>query len=181
MFFDRDDTLIACRAVTSDGDLGDPALVSLLPGVREACESLRRAGWALVVITNQGGVARGKFGIAEVERVNRRVNELLGGAIEAFRFCPCHPLGSVAEFAHEHPWRKPEPGMILDAAAALGLDLGRSWTVGDSGRDAEAGRRAGTRTILIGQAESAGTGEAAEYFARDVADAASIILRESRA
>ena len=174
VFLDRDDTLIDCRAVTPDGDLGDPALVRLRPGVLEGCRALKRAGFVLVVVTNQGGVARGKYGLAAVDRVHRRVNELLGGAIDAFRACPYHPQGTVAEFRREHPWRKPAPGMILDAAETLGLDLARSWVVGDTQRDCEAGRAAGCRTVLLTDGSdpsgpsAAGAGATAPSFARAV-------------
>lgn len=183
VFLDRDDTLIRCREVTPEGDLGDPALVALLPGVRAACASLKAAGFALVVVSNQGGVARGRFGVADVERVNARINELLGGLIDAFRFCPFHPKGSVEAFAREHEWRKPAPGMLLDAAAALGIDLARSWMVGDAERDVDAGRAAGCRTVRLIAPAIAPTGAAgmtgAEFRAANLPAAAALILRES--
>ncbi len=149
VFLDRDDTLIHCDDVTPDGDLGDPALVRLLPGVLEGCRRLKHADLLLIVVSNQGGVARGRFALADVEATNRRVNELLGGMIDAFRYCPYHPRGIVPEFAREHPWRKPQPGMYLDAAAALGIDLRSSWCIGDRVRDCQAGRAAGCRTVLL--------------------------------
>lgn len=161
---DRDDTLIENAALpwerigTRRGDLCDPAWVRLLPRVREACASLVSAGFPLVVVTNQGVVARGGGTIADVERTNDRMLELLtvGGKrlIERVYFCPFHPEGTVAAFAQEHPWRKPAPGMILDAARELGLDIGRSWMVGDGQRDIEAGLAAGIvpeRALLIGR------------------------------
>ena len=130
-------------------------------------------GFALAVISNQGGVARGKYTIEDVERVNARVNELLGGLIDEFRFCPYHPEGSVDEYAREHPWRKPAPGMITTAAAELGIDLSRSWAVGDMTRDVDAGVAAGIandRCILIGP----------EGDAPDLAAAVAHIVEESR-
>lgn len=179
VFLDRDDTLIACNSVVPDGDLGDPALVALLPGAREACEALRAAGFRLFVVSNQGGVARGKFGVDAVQRVNARVNELLGGAIHAFYFCPWHPRGVVPEFAREHPWRKPAAGMLLAAAQDHGLDLARSWLIGDAERDVQAGAVAACRTVLLAHAPSAGS--VATFTARDLPGAASIVLRESGA
>ena len=149
VFLDRDDTLIPCRSVTADGDLGDPALVRLNPGVAQGCQTLKDAGYALVVVSNQGGVARGKYNTEAVDRVNARLNQLLGGSIDLFQYCPYHPQGVVDEFAREHPSRKPAPGMILDAASKLNLDLTRSWMVGDSVRDCQAGRAAGCRTIQL--------------------------------
>ena len=148
VFLDRDDTLIACRSLPAPappgrpGDLYDASLVALLPGAFEACEALSAAGLALVVVTNQGSVARGAARLEDVERVNRRVRELLP-MIEAVYYCPFHPEGRVKEFAKEHEWRKPGAGMILAATEAFGLDLERSWVVGDKERDVEAGRRAG--------------------------------------
>lgn len=187
VFLDRDDTLIATRAVAPDGDLGDPALVRLLPGALDACRTLKGAGFRLVVVSNQGGVARGRFTTADVERVNARLNALLAGLIDAFRYCPYHPQGVVAEFAREHPWRKPAPGMILDAAKALSIDPARSWTVGNSQRDIDAGRAAGTRTILIDSeairgfvADSSASASSPDFIAPDLNDAARIILQESR-
>ncbi|RMH23429.1 MAG: HAD-IIIA family hydrolase, partial [Planctomycetota bacterium] len=175
VFLDRDDTLIECRSVTPDGDLGDPARVRLRPGVAEGVRALKDAGYALVVVSNQGGVARGRYTPHDVDRVNARVNRLLHGAIDAFRFCPYHPRGVVPQYTREHPWRKPAPGMILDAAEALSLDLARSWMVGDAARDCQAGRAAGCRTVLI---DPSGCGDRtqADVVAADFGDAVRAIL-----
>lgn len=111
---------------------------------------MARAGYCLVVVSNQGLVARGHGTIEQVEATNaamRRVfvDEAGRGLLAAVYYCPWHPEGTAAGFAREHPWRKPGTGMILAAAAALGLDVGRSWTIGDKARDVEAGVRAGLR------------------------------------
>ena len=169
VFLDRDDTLIANAELPDEafagrwGDLADPDHVSLLPGVADSCLALRRAGYVLVVITNQGSVARGGATIADVEATNARVAELLpdpdrpdrpgSSLIERTYFCPYHPQGTAEPFNVEHPWRKPQPGMILAAVEDLGLDLASSWMVGDAERDVEAGRRAGidaSRCIRVG-------------------------------
>lgn len=164
VFLDRDDTLIAARALpappppAAPGDLVDPALVRLLPGVLDACRALRSAGFVLVVVSNQGVVARGGATPEQVGRVNARLRELLLDAagrplIDAVYCCPYHPKGTVPEFTREHEWRKPGPGMILAAAAELGLDLSRSWLAGDAPRDVQAGIAAGLnerRCLLIG-------------------------------
>ncbi len=169
MFLDRDDTLIENRDLpwarigAPAGDLCDRAFVRLLPGVRDACERLVNAGYVLVVVSNQGLVARGVGTLADVTRTNERLLELLSPAppgrplIERVYVCPYHPKGSVAPFNVEHPWRKPAPGMILEAVRELGLDLARSWLVGDALRDIEAGRNAGIdegRCLLIGPGEN---------------------------
>lgn len=150
VFLDRDNTLIA-----NDGDLGDPAAVKLLPGVAEGLLRLKSSGFRIVVVTNQGGVARGRYGENDVERVHRRVAELVdassGGerVIDRFYYCPYHPDGTVPEYRREHPWRKPQPGMLLQATEDLRLDLDRGWMVGDQPRDVLAGRAAGCRTVMI--------------------------------
>jgi D-glycero-D-manno-heptose 1,7-bisphosphate phosphatase len=177
VFLDRDDTLIDNTNLADWGDLGDPDLVSLLPGARELCEDLRAAGFALVVVTNQGGVARGRYTEADVRAVHERLSELLGHTIEAYRYCPYHPEATVERYRHpDHPWRKPRPGMLLDAAAELGLDLSRSWIVGDAERDCVAGLEAGCRAILL-STDPSPAGEPARWeLATDLASAGRIIL-----
>lgn len=149
VFFDRDNTLIA-----SDGYLGDPAKVSLLPSAADAIARVRGLGYAVVVFSNQSGVARGMFSEEDVQAVNARMAELLladnpNAVIDRHEFCPFHPKGSVDVYARESDRRKPKPGMILSAANKLALDLPRSWVVGDAARDVEAGKAAGCRAILF--------------------------------
>lgn len=150
VFLDRDNTLIA-----NDGDLGDPAQVELLEGVAEGLRRLRQAGYRLVVITNQGGVARGKYTEDDVDAVHLRIAVLadqsagMARLIDRFYYCPFHPEASVEEYRRDHPWRKPSPGMLLQAARDLDLDLSRSWVIGDQDRDIAAGRAAGCRSVLV--------------------------------
>ncbi|MCC6322766.1 MAG: HAD family hydrolase [Phycisphaerales bacterium] len=162
VFLDRDDTLIANREVTAGtpypGDLFDPELVKLLPGVGEGLSALKRAGFALVVVSNQGAVARGRCTIAQVEATNARMRDAIRSAadveLDAVYFCPYHPRGAAAPFDVEHAWRKPAPGMILHAAGEFGLDLSRSWMIGDAARDIEAAVNAGIapeRALLVGE------------------------------
>jgi D-glycero-D-manno-heptose 1,7-bisphosphate phosphatase len=176
VFLDRDNTVIA-----NCGDLGDPERVVLLPGAGEAVATLRDAGFTLVVVTNQGGVARGRYDDAAVHAVHDRLATLLNGAgarppaIEAFYYCPYHPEGTVAEYRREHPWRKPAPGMLLQAAADLGLDLASSWLIGDAPRDIEAGRNAGCRAVLIGSTPC----EGADAVVPSVLEAARVVVARS--
>ena len=185
VFLDRDNTLIA-----NDGDLGDPRLVELLPGAAWAVRALKEAGYTTIVVSNQGGVARGHYTERDVDAVHERTEQLLRAAaewtgasplIDHWRFCPFHPDGSVTEYAHEHPWRKPSPGMILDAAMTLGIDLHLSWMIGDQERDIEAGRAAGCRTILVRPSNAAGTNpsafSAADFEEVDLLHAAQRVLR----
>lgn len=163
VFLDRDDTLIECRTLpapaspAAPGDLIDPARVSLLPGVAEGLARLKGAGFRLVVVSNQGVVARGGATIEMVEAVNealrREVRTYAGVELDGVYFCPFHPRGAAGgSFTSEHHWRKPEPGMILTAAWELGIDPYSSWMIGDAERDIESGKRAGIapeRCLLI--------------------------------
>ena len=164
VFLDRDDTLIACNELPpppagAPGDLVDPALVRLLDGVHAGCQRLAAAGFLLVVVSNQGSVARGTARPDQVTRVNARVRELLQDQnaqplVRAFYFCPFHPSGRTPAFTSEHAWRKPAPGMLLAAAADLSIDLASSWMIGDSPRDQEAARAAGIpphHALLLGR------------------------------
>lgn len=186
IFLDRDDTICRCTNHAPGNDLGDPALVELLPGALQACQALAKAGFPLVAITNQGGVARGRYGPKQVDQTCERVNELLGGLLAAAYYCPYHPMGTMSPWIREHPWRKPQPGMILAAAEDLGLDLARSWTVGDKSRDCVAGLDAGTRAILVTgtvpgvPSTDDGTLDPAIPRALDLTEAAAIILEHAR-
>ena len=148
IFLDRDRTLIE-----NDGDLGDPNLVKLVRGAASAIASLRGLGYRIVVVTNQAGVARNKFSEQDVHAVHERINQLVrataGVWIDRFYYCPYHPEAVLEQYRKDHSWRKPKPGMELQASRDMGVDLSRSWTIGDQLRDIEAGLAAGTRTILI--------------------------------
>lgn len=150
VFLDRDNTLIA-----NDGDLGDPDQVRIMPGVPTGLLALRQAGFRLVVVTNQAGVARGRFTEADVDAVHQRIASLVeeetgsDGLIDRFYYCPYHPEGTKPEYRRDHSWRKPHPGMLVQAARDMGLDLSRSWLIGDQMRDIRAGKAAGCRTVLI--------------------------------
>jgi len=186
VFLDRDNTLIA-----NDGDLGDPADVKLLKAAALGVAALRGLGYQIVVVTNQGGVARGKYDEDDVNAVHDRINELLrtqanGAKIDRFYFCPFHPEGSVPRYRQEHPWRKPQPGMILQAAEDMKLDLSLCWMIGDAARDIEAGRAAGVRTIQIA-AEKTGPSEPpvephtrADFTAANLIEAARIVAQQIR-
>jgi len=149
VFFDRDNTLIV-----NDGYLGEAAKVVLMPGAADAVARARSLGFAVVTISNQSGVARGLFDEAAVQAVDRRMDELLLEAnpqakIDLHLYCPYHTAAVVEAYRHESELRKPAPGMILLAAKQLGLDLSRSWVIGDGQRDIEAGIKAGCKTILF--------------------------------
>lgn len=163
VFFDRDDTLMECNGLPAPpppakaGDVIDPRRVRLLPGVAAGLASLAQAGFKLVVVSNQGVVARGGGTCEQVESVNDALREQIrlegGPALAGAYYCPFHPQGGVGAYSREHGWRKPAPGMLQAAARELGLDLSRSWLVGDAARDVEAGVNAGLapeRCLRIG-------------------------------
>ena len=145
IFLDRDNTIIQ-----NDGDLGDPQAVVLVDDALAALGRLHQAGWPLIVVTNQGGVARGCYGQEDVRAVHERIQKLLGPIpILDWLWCPWHPQGTVPKWTREHPWRKPQPGMLLEAASRHALDLSTSWLIGDQPRDIEAAKAAGCRSVLL--------------------------------
>lgn len=135
LFLDRDGTVIENVPF-----LNDPAGVSLIPGAREAIAAMRAQGYAVIVVTNQSGVARGLISPEQYQAVEAAVVAALGpGLIDATYACPFHP---------EHPWRKPEPGMLLAAARDHGLALAKSIMVGDTLADMIAGEQAGVGALV---------------------------------
>lgn len=155
----------------------------LLPGVPAALQRLQQAGYRLVVVTNQAGIGRGLYSAEAYERLTRHMQGLLqaqGVRLDAVYHCPHHPTAGVGAYRVECRCRKPAPGMLLDAARDLQLDLAGSVLVGDKGSDIEAGRRAGTAfNILVssGHATSAADREAADACVPDLAAAADWIIR----
>jgi D-glycero-D-manno-heptose 1,7-bisphosphate phosphatase len=173
VFLDRDGTIIADRDY-----LADPRGVELLPGAAEGLRVLVRAGFLLVVVSNQSGVARGLFPESAIARVNRAVALALrraaGVEIAGWYHCPHLPGAKVAAYDRTCDCRKPAPGLILRAARELSIDLGRSFAIGDRPRDCAAGRAAGLRgTVLIGKDAEEG---AADHVASDLAAAARWII-----
>jgi D-glycero-D-manno-heptose 1,7-bisphosphate phosphatase len=147
IFLDRDGVIIEDVHY-----LAAPGQIRLIPGSADSIAALNRAGWVVVVITNQSGVARGLFTQADVEAVHIHLSDLLAGygaRVEAYYHCPHYPTAEVVAFRVDCDCRKPKPGMLLQAAADLGLDLARSWMVGDRETDLEAGAAVGARTVLV--------------------------------
>ncbi len=144
----------------------------LLPGVAECCRKLHEAGFVLVLATNQPDVGRGTQTQTAVEAMHARLLELIP---ELARIEVCYDPGRSEPSRR----RKPEPGMLLDAAAALGLDLTKSWMVGDRRGDVEAGHAAGCRTVFLdrGYAESP-PARPPHFTAKDLVEAAGIILAQ---
>lgn len=121
-------------------------------GIFDLTRRAMDAGFRIVVITNQAGIARGYYSEADFQALSAwmaRAFEAQGVALAAIHHCPYHTSGTVGPYARESFWRKPNPGMILDAQRRLGLDLGRSIFLGDQPTDMAAARAAGVGTRLF--------------------------------
>ena len=147
VFLDRDGTIIE-----DVGYLTAIERMALFPWSADAIRALNRAGFAVVVVTNQSGVARKYFTEAFVAETHRALGERLaaGGAhIDAYYYCPHHPDGAFAEYRRQCDCRKPARGLVDRAARELGLDAARSFVVGDTWRDVGLARAVGARAILV--------------------------------
>jgi histidinol-phosphate phosphatase family protein len=146
VFLDKDGTLV--RDVPFNVD---PNRIVLMPGVASGLRALFDAGYRLCVVSNQPGVAMGLFPRAALQDVEARISELVGEAgasIDGYHFCP-HPSRRDASANVACMCRKPMPGLLLAAAHQHGIDLARSWMIGDILDDVEAGHRAGCRSVLV--------------------------------
>jgi D,D-heptose 1,7-bisphosphate phosphatase len=155
IFLDRDGTINKYV-----GYLTQPEEFELLPGVAEAIRKINNSGYLAIVVTNQPGLAQGRFTKEDLRHIHNKMETLLGkeGAfINRLYYCPHHPdkgfPGEVPELKVHCVCRKPEPGMLLQAAKDFNIDLSASWMIGDDFRDIEAGRRAGCQTALIGEGD----------------------------
>jgi D,D-heptose 1,7-bisphosphate phosphatase len=147
IFLDRDGTLNV-----DVGYLHKLDQLELFPWTGDALRLLKRAGYLLVIVTNQAGIARGLIAPDFVEKAHaemRRRLQAAGADLDALYFCPHHPGGSVPALSIDCRCRKPSPGMIEDAVRDLGIDLKQSWVVGDKWLDVQLGHAAGTKSILV--------------------------------
>ena len=147
VFLDRDGTIARdvnyCRRAED---------FEILPSVPQAIRLLNQRGFKVVVVTNQSGIARGYFTEANLLQIHQYMKEELakhGAQVDAIYYCPHHPDDGCR-------CRKPKPGLLVKAAQDLGIDLGRSFVIGDAGRDIEAGKAAGCQTVLVTNGASTG-------------------------
>jgi D-glycero-D-manno-heptose 1,7-bisphosphate phosphatase len=159
---------------------------AFIPGAPQAIRALREAGFMVIVVTNQSGVARGLYSEKDVERLHRFIQEELaacGTAIDAFYFCPHHPEHGQDQYRVACDCRKGAPGMLLQAAREHDIDLARSYMVGDKPADIEAGRQAGCRCIMVmtgyGSTAACHPDLALIRACPDLASAAALIIRET--
>jgi D,D-heptose 1,7-bisphosphate phosphatase len=170
VFLDRDGTLM--REVNY---CADPKQVEIFAGVPEALVRLKKAGYKLIVISNQAGIGRGYFTEAQYRQVETEVARAVQPAtFDGVYFCPDHPDRATAR-------RKPAPGMVLEAQRDHRIDLARSFFIGDKAIDIECGRNAGVRTILVKTGYGAGESHAKpDFVAEDFSEAAEIILNQTK-
>jgi histidinol-phosphate phosphatase family protein len=178
VFLDKDGTLIEDVPYNVD-----PTRIRFTPGAARGVRLLHHAGFRLFVISNQEGVAQGRFPEAALINVQNRLQALLGELgvpLAGFYYCPHDPAGRVSAFAVTCSCRKPAPGLLLRAAKEHLLDLKRSWFIGDILDDIEAGRAAGCRTILLANGHEnewvVGPNRLPDYFAADLTEAAGLIV-----
>lgn len=183
LFLDRDGVI-----VEDTHYLGRAEDMRVLPGAAEAIAQCNRLGVPVVVVSNQSGIARGFYDWEGFGAVQAALNGVLagrGGHLDAVLACAYHADGNAPLNVTEHPWRKPNPGMILAAGERMGLDLSRSWIVGDRSNDLAAGRNAGLRggvvVVATGHdaerdaAKALGTSSFAVEFSASLAEAVSLL------
>lgn len=182
VFLDRDGTIN--REVNY---LNHPDQMVLLPGAGQAIRGLNEAGFTVVVVTNQSGVARGIIAEEQLPLIRDRLTDLLeteGAKIDGYYYCPHYPGGTVEKFAVTCDCRKPEPGMLINAARDLEIDLGKSYVVGDKVCDVALGRKAGCVAVMVRTgfgAEQAGSGDVSpDYVADDLLEAVRWIIEDSQ-
>ena len=154
------------------GYCSDPADVKLIDGTQELLRRLKQAGFKLVIVTNQSGIGRGYFGEHEFWAVQKEFERQAGiDLIDATYFCPDTPENATER-------RKPNPGMLLEAADDLGIDLSQSYMIGDKDRDLEAGLRAGVKASILVSSDAPGSPPTSEeaIVVRDLRQAAEIVL-----
>lgn len=148
IFLDKDGTLLHDLPYNVN-----PSLITWQQDVFDALKMLAEKGYLLVIITNQSGVARGLFeekDLLTLEKAMRNTLSEHGISLAGFYYCPHHLDGKIKKYTFDCDCRKPKPGMLLQAAKDLKIDLSASWMIGDTQSDVEAGNKAGCKTILIG-------------------------------
>jgi D-glycero-D-manno-heptose 1,7-bisphosphate phosphatase len=184
VFLDRDGTMIE-----EVGYLNRLDRLSFFPWTIDAIRALNAAGLAVVVVTNQAGVAQGYYDEAFVRETHRHIDERISGGrarVDGYYYCPHHPAAKMEAYRQVCECRKPGTGMVRQAAADLGLDLSRSYVVGDRWGDVELAHAAGAKAVIVGTGYATGKeqrppgGAATHFFADNLAGAAGWIIADSR-
>ena len=182
IFLDKDGTLVEDVPYNCD-----VRLIRLMPRLSEGLRRLQAAGYLLVIVSNQAGVAHGKVSLEALASAEATIRALLRDLqirLDGFYFCPHHPEGRVPVYARSCDCRKPAPGLLRKAGLDGGIDLSASWMIGDILHDVEAGRRAGCRTILLDNGHETewllGAHRVPHHMATDLDSAADIVLAEDQ-
>jgi D-glycero-D-manno-heptose 1,7-bisphosphate phosphatase len=176
VFVDKDGTIL--REVPFSIDIRD---IEFMPGAIEGLREFARAGYAIALVTNQSGVARGLFSEHQLRTYLNQLRVLLsmqGVPIVRALYCPHMPGSANPRYNRACACRKPKPGMILDAAAQLGIHCSGSWMIGDMIDDVEAGINAGCKTALVGNTPNQRTGKhlRADLVTASILDVAQMVL-----
>ena len=156
VFLDRDGTINEIVYYQDLGIVDSPFTAEqfkLLPQVGEAIRILNQSEFKVILVSNQPGIAKGHFSMETFEEIREKMRTELAkyaAFLDAEYYCLHHPEAKIEEYKKNCECRKPKPGLLLKAAAEFDIDLGESWMVGDGLTDIEAGKRAGCKTILIG-------------------------------
>lgn len=176
VFLDRDDTIIRDKIY-----LNNIADIEILPGTGDAIRALNEMGIPVIIITNQSGIARG---LLDEERLNEIHLELMSmlaeqeARIDAVYYCPHHPEGTIDEYRKTCPCRKPEPGLLYQAAKDFCLDLNLCYMVGDKPIDVETIHRVGGKGILLTPPQNGDTSQKPDFIARNLFEAVQWILED---
>jgi len=181
IFVDKDGTLIVDIPYNTD-----PSLIQFQEGALKSLKILQDRGYLIIIVSNQSGLSKGYFKEEDLECVKNAIEQRLLNAnvkLSGFYFCPHHPEGTILRYAQRCDCRKPLPGMLLKAAQDFDIDLTRSWMIGNTVTDIEAGKRAGCFTILInnqGNLKISDRSKAPTLVAQSIGDIGSFILKDTR-
>lgn len=177
VFLDRDNTIIKDKVY-----LRDPDEIEILPRVYDAIRALNEKEIPAIIITNQSGIARGILDEKVLAEIHQRLLSMLanqGAKIDAIYFCPHHPEGALDEYRKECSCRKPQPGMLHNAARDFGLDLHSCYMIGDKSIDVETIHKVGGKGILLKSSSGGQTDLKPEHIAHDLFEAVQWILEDT--
>jgi len=180
VFLDRDGTIIEDL-----GYISSPEQIKFIPGAIEAIKALKTAGYKIIIISNQSGVARGLLTEDMLQTIDKIIHKKIlhgGGHVDASYYCVHHPEHGVYPYQQACDCRKPEPGLIKKGAREQNVDLDRSFMVGDHPFDIEAGKKTGVKTVFLltghGRKEQAALKSAPDHIAATIVEAAQWILKD---
>lgn len=192
VFLDRDGVINELIYYQEQGIIDSPFTLErfkLRPGVGEAIARLNRHGYKVIVVSNQPGVAKGHFTPSVLRQMDAKLEAELkrdGALLDGIYYCLHHPEATLTRYRRDCDCRKPKPGLLLKAAAEVGIDLRQSWIIGDNLTDIQAGKAAGVKTILLGKMKCELCDLMDEQCTRpdiivsDLAEAVKVILSEQK-